>query len=82
MESELEILKTENKWYSEQLHEASEKCERLQKQLNKAVEVLELAKGFYGYCRMKGYTVALTHDFNDDYEKINNAIKEIKDLNK
>ena len=54
----------------------------LQKQLDIAVKALELAKGFYGYCRMKGYTVALSHDFNDDYEKINNAIVNIKELNK
>lgn len=59
-----------------------EKCERLQKQLDIAVKALELAKGFYGYCRMKGYTVALSHDFNDDYEKINNTLAEIQELNK
>lgn len=66
-------------------HENEEKLKHypiLQKQLEIAVKALELAKGFYGYCRMKGYTIALSHDFNDDYEKINNALVNIKDLNK
>lgn len=39
-------------------------------------EALELAKGFYGYCMMNSYPVALSNDFKEDYKKICEALED------
>lgn len=53
---------------SETLIKALEKIEKMR-------EALELAKGFYEYCMMKSYPVALSNDFKEDYKKICEALE-------
>lgn len=86
---EMEILKTENKWYSEQLHEASEKCERLQKQLDIAVKCLKkyANEDYWLYCckACGGSYYTLHKDkINLEYGEYpaRDALINIKELNK
>lgn len=54
---------------TETLIKALEKIEKMK-------EALELAKGFYGYCMMNSYPVALSNDFKEDYKKICEALED------
>ena len=46
--------------------------------LSKIKEALELAKGFYGFCISRDYPVSKTKDFQEDYEKICNTLKDVE----
>lgn len=51
---------------------------KLEEKLKIAEEALSYALGFYGYCEMKNYPCVGTKDFEDDKEKIENALKQIR----
>jgi hypothetical protein len=66
--------------HSEKMRDyTAEYVAKLEEKLKIAEEALSLAKGFYGYFEMRGYSFVSTSDFKDDKAKIEQALAKIKE---